>query len=84
MTKLSTAAKLSTAPPLCKLCEQRHWLAEGHPRPSSQTFDFVTPDTRAVPVTKSNRGGARVGTGRKAVYESAAARQRAYRERSSR
>lgn len=39
------------------------------------------PLENVTPLLKASRGGQRLGAGRKAVYESHAARQRAYRER---
>ena len=70
--------------PKCGLCDAKHYTYEPHnlsPVTKSKAIENVTPVSGTSPVTKSKRGGARAGAGRKAVHGSPAARQRAYRQR---
>src|SRR3990167_7926418 len=86
-------AKLSTEAPKCKVCGERHWLAEGHQYGDGAAI-MVSPE-QGGPVTKRNpqplnkdwgssfsvKPVTKVGRGRPKRYENNAARQKAYRER---
>lgn len=62
-------------PPLCKLCDARHWVAELH-RFAATPITNVTGD-----VTNVTGRGFGTGRGRRKLYDSPAARQAAYRRR---